>query len=368
LENKTPAPIAQNFLKKRDPFRLGVINDWSSPQLGRDFADALRLTFRKALAAHTLDRDIELVEKNCTNGASAAAAYRELAIDSQIIAVVGIASTEAQLAIAPLADEACIPTISAGPSIEFPGLWRFVMPYALLADEGYRIAEHIARSGRKRLSALCEQSAIADETLEHLRIAAKDNQLQLDTASIARNASADAVAEVAAKALEDGAQAIAYFGSSDDLTKILSGVNRAVGDRDVGRYLNSAWSLYAAAHADQLNALQGWFGLERYSADNPLASQFAKEFSAAFGREAQHTITGIAHDTGRLMAEAIHTAKPRYRDAIRHAMEQIMHVQSACGGPGAMYGYYPYDHTAYKGVETSRPIVVTVQSGRVIPA
>ncbi len=365
MENKKAAPIAQNFLKKRDPFRIGLIDDWSSPALARDFADALRLTFRKALAAHTLDRDIELVEKKCSDGATAAAAYRELASDAQIIAVVGIASTEAQQAIAPLADAACIPTLAAGPSIEFPGLWRFVMPYALLADEGYRIAEHVARSGRIKLLALCEQSAIADETLEHLHIAAKDHRLQLDTKSIPSRAGADAIANIVAPA---DAQAIAYFGSSDDLTSIVNGINRAVGNRDIARYLNSAWSLHAAAHPDQMDLLDGWFGLERYSADNPLAAQLAAEFSDAFGREARHTIAGIACDTGRLLVEAIHNAKPRYRDAIRHAMEQIMHVQSACGGPGAMYGYYPYDHTAYKGAETSRPIVVALQSGRVVPA
>jgi len=109
------------------PYRIGVCMEWNTaPQLLEDFYDAIRLACEEGLASGTIKRPVELVIKQVKGpmaglNSDVMRAFKQLAYEENVLAILGPVVTEANLALAEEVTRARVPTISFCETLDWAG-------------------------------------------------------------------------------------------------------------------------------------------------------------------------------------------------------------------------------------------------------
>jgi hypothetical protein len=106
---------------------------------------------------------------------------------------------------------------------------------------------------------------------------------------------------------------------------------------------------FCYAKPEWMAALEGWVGIDQMCEHNPLLAPMFDRFAGYHGKRADHTVTALAYDTARLIAEGLARANLLTPRGVKEGLEKVRMLPAANGGPRTHMSLGPWDHKAYKG-------------------
>jgi len=364
-EGRTTIPL----LGERTPIRVGILQDWALWAPVGDWYKGLHLAFEEAYEEGLVDRRIETVLREVEgppNGPAAAVidAWRELAFDEKVIAIVGPHITDMNRIIRDEVERGRVPTISHCATVYFDGEYCFQAPNGTFADETYLIVKHLADRGARSVGVIREDNPIGDEYFDFFRQHARRLGLSLASDQIVRPVPTRDEMRAALSAIRaSGAESIAHvgYGFSFDETQFVVHEMKTKEGWDPPRVTITTWVVYSGANHQRgsprlLNLkidpilLDGWVGVDLPHEGNPFFQAFLERYAKRYGGPAPfNCYPAHLYDFGRLLAEGIARARPLTPEGVKRGLEQVRMVPSTLGAPGTVMSLGPYDHRAYKG-------------------
>jgi ABC-type branched-subunit amino acid transport system substrate-binding protein len=352
-------------MNKYFPYKIGIINDWFCPSVGRDFIDALRLSIKEVVGAHQLERNLELVEIRVDGESHAAVqgAMTQLSENTEVLAITGLSGAQANSETGAIADEGWLPTIACSGLRSWSGNHRYCVAVAMAADEGFIALKHLQSLSRKSVAIVSDTSTYAREAIEFARQSAVILRSRIASEQILTSCAKADYAEVIAAAKAGGADSLALFCNVKNIDAVISGLGGAGLDTAaLPAIAGSSWAEYQASSIDRTPYADSWLGIDRKASENKLFQAFTKKFEAEYGREAVHSYASIGYDIGRTLCTAIGAARPDYRNGLNEALQTIRRLPTATGMETNHIGFFPYDRVGLKG---ARAAVVDAKGIRV---
>jgi len=364
----------------REPYRIGVLQDWALWAPVQDWYAGLTLAFEEAYETGLVDRPIELVLREVEGPpdgqfSSVRRAWRELVEDEMVLATVGPFITETTRALRDDIERAKVPCLSYCATTGFAGDYTFQLPNGTFADETFLVAKHLVDRGVKRVGVVREDNPIGDEYYLYFRQHAQ--RLGLDIASdqlVSPRVDEDGMRRALANIRASGADGLAHLGYGLTFYAILHGVNEILGDWDVPRCTITTWVTCSGLDQERgspvlLNLpapkdlLEGWVGVDLPHEGNQVWAGFLNRYVKRFGGPPPVSCyPAHMYDIGRALSEGLAFARPVSPDGLRRGLEQVRMLPATMGAPGTVIGFGPYDHRGYKGSDYL--VLRTVHNGR----
>lgn len=347
------------------PFRIGICMEWAiGSQILQDFYDGMTMACDEAIEAGRLDRPVEFVKREVAGpmlGTNEVVrdAWRELAYDEQVLAIIGPVVTEANMAITDEVNRGKVPTISFCATLDWAGPYCYTLPNGAFVDEAPVLAQYIASQGHKTVGVFHEDGLIGEEFFAAFRPAAKRAGLQIVSDHVVGlGATARPVYPQLMAVREAGAEAIVVLSAYGALPQVQSALTQAKAELDwePAKFQNMTWvGLTAMATAgdrdigEALTDFEGWVGLDQIHEENQTFQAMLDRFETRYGRRPIHCYTALGYDHGQVVANTLERMKPPSPEGFKHALERTRMLPACIGGPGNMISFGAYDHRGYKG-------------------
>jgi branched-chain amino acid transport system substrate-binding protein len=364
----------------REPYRIGVLQDWALWAPLQDWYAGLTLAFEEAYETGLVDRPIEMVLREVDgppDGQFSAVrrAWRELVEDEMVLATVGPFITDTTRALRDDIEHAHVPCLSYCATTGFNGNYTFQLPNGTFADESFLVARHLVERGVRRVGVVREDNPIGDEYYFYFRQHAQ--RLGLDIASdqlVSPRVDDEGMSAALTKIRKSAADGLAHLGYGLTFYAILHAFNGIVGDWDVPRCTITTWVTCSGldqergspvlmnlpAHAD---LLEGWVGVDLPHEGNQVWSGFLNRYAKRFGGPPPVCCyPAHMYDIGRAVSEGLALARPISPEGLCRGLERVRMLPATMGAPGTVIGFGPYDHRGYKGANYL--VLRTVQDGR----
>jgi branched-chain amino acid transport system substrate-binding protein len=358
------------------PYRIGVCQDWALGPHLELWYNGLTLALEEAFEQGIVDRPIEIVLREVEGpprgqAAGVINAWRELAFEEQVLAIVGPHITDMNMIIRDEVERGEVPTISHCATIYFDGEYCFQLPNGTFMDETYLIAEYLADRRRVRsVGVMREDNPIGVEYFDFFRQHCKRLGVQVTSDQIVPPVIDNDDMRRSIEAIRaSGAEAIAHLGFGTTFGNVVEVMGDFVRDGwDVPRVTITTWvGISGATSGHEMgfgrafgagegmfmgqpwSAFEGWVGVDLPHEGNRVFRQFLDTYEKRFGTRVFNCYPAHFYDIGRVLAEAIARARPVTPKGVKRALEQVRMLPAAMGGPGTTVSFGPYDHRGYKG-------------------
>lgn len=333
--------------------KVGVLIDyaWGYPEaIKRCYEDCLELAFADALADGVIDREVELVWRECDglpvgDAHQVLTAWRELA-DEGCVAIFGPVISENAIAVREYIEtQGKVPTITWAGTDLWNGQWCYALGQGSLTDEPYLMSNYLAHIGVRSVAAIVEQAAIGIEYFDYFRQACAFDGLAITGSEEVTQIETDLHGAVT-RVRELGADALAYFGfglPAIEINKVLDEIGW-----NPTRVMTAAF-LTAPIMPTGWKVLQTWVGCDLYDEDNPVGQDFLDRFESRFKYRPENYLSVTLYDVGQLLARGIGNARPLSPDGVRRGLDAVKMLPAASGVTGTMLGLGPYAHKAWLG-------------------
>lgn len=335
------------------PARVGILIDYvEGDGYDPNIVPTLQLVVDEYLESGVLDRPIEFVVRavqGLPNGAFRAVrdAFDELVAEDCVVIYGPQVSENGEPLreyVEALGQVACI---SMAGTESMLGEWVFALNNGSMEDEPIVMAAVAKHDGCRTVGIAYETSLIGQEYARAMRLACRRYDLQIvGEVAIPQVASehVHAMGELAT-ARPDAVMHVG-FGLG------LLGMNAAF--ESLGwmpkRYTTTAFE-FAANNDMWLGQLAGWVGLDQYDERNETAQAFLDRFEARYGRRPEYYFPVYCYDMGRVIVEAIASARPLTGRGIKEALERVKLLPAACGAPGTMVRFGRFIRQGWFGGE-----------------
>ncbi len=344
------------------PVKVGVLIDLDMGTK-QDFLDTLRMGFDEAFESGLLTRPVELVVKEAIGlprleARNTIEGYRALVADG-VLCTIGPLITDNSLAVAPVVEELRVPAITWTGTDRYHGEYCFNLGNGGLAEEAAIMATWIRRNGFRTVGMIHEISPGGVEYASSFRWYAARERLDVLIEAYTTQQPDDLEA-VLRKVRDQRPDCLAYLGYG--YPTILMGPLFVRLGWDPPRIMTTAFQ-FCYAKPEWMAALEGWYGIDQWCEQNPLAQGVFDRFAARFGRRREHTVTLLSYDTARVVAEGIARANLLTPKGVKEGLEKVRMVPAANGGPRTHMSFGPFDHKGYKG---DWLVIRKIQGGRTV--
>ncbi len=349
------------------PIKLGVLHDAPviSPENPLFHGMAIKLDEFNAKGG-VQGRRVELVYQ-AANGAhdglpeNAAAAWRRLAANPEVVGIFGPGITDNTLAVTDAVQEGKVPTIQWSGSDRARGEWYFHFQAGSLQDEGPYLARLMAREGRRRVGLLQTMGPVGDQYFEGFRAAARDLGLEMVAHQLADVHATDVVPQLR-RLREAQPDCLLFLGMQEPALALGRGVRRL--RWSIPRYSNIAM-LTVARDPETARINEGIVWVDQYEPRNPVLKSLNEAYRRRYRRPAPLVFTAaIGYDMMTLMLEGLRLAPNLSRAGLKAGLEQVRHLPCATGGLHPIMGFGPWDRGAIKGPDLL--MFRTVRKGQVV--
>jgi branched-chain amino acid transport system substrate-binding protein len=364
----------------REPYRIGLLQDWALWAPVNDWYAGLTLAFEEAYEAGLLDRPVEVVLREVEgppDGPFSAVrrAWRELVEDEMVLAVVGPFITDSTLALRADIERMKVPTLSYCATMGFAGEYAFQLPNGTFADETFLVARNLVERGVTRVGVVREDNPIGDEYYSYFRQHAR--RLGLEIASdqlVSPHTDDNGMTQALNKIRAAGADGVVHLGYGVTFWAILRAMKGMLGEWDVPRCTITTWVVCSGLDQERgspvlmnlpapTELLEGWVGVDLPHEGNQVWAGFLDRYVKRFGGAPPiGCYPAHLYDIGRSIAEGLAQARPVSPEGLRRGLEQVRMLPATMGAPGTVIGFGPYDHRGYKGSDYL--VLRTVRNGR----
>jgi branched-chain amino acid transport system substrate-binding protein len=336
-----------------EPFKVGFLDEGLMPdaaEFERRIADVIHFRFDEALEAGEVDRPIELVVRTgrgLPHGTAKAVrdAWAALA-DEGVLAIIGPGITDNCLAVVPLFESRCVPTINFPGTAYSRGRFGFHYQIGSLYDDGPLIARAIARRGLRGVAVIRDRSPIGAEFFEGF-----EEQCQRSGLTIIQDVKCSPVAtdlgDEVRLAVQGEPEALVYLGFGAVLLD-LSRALRALG-WDPPRFTTSAGMHFMMKSPGERREMSGWVYVDQVDEDNTTLRSMLDRYEQRSGVRPFGPLAGGMYDMATLAVLGIRYATVHTPEGVMEGLERIHQVPSALGGAGTVQGFGPWERTALKG-------------------
>jgi ABC-type branched-subunit amino acid transport system substrate-binding protein len=344
------------------PIKVGVLIDLDMGTK-QDFLDTLRMGFDEAVEAGVLTRRVDLVVKEAIGlprleAKNTIDGYRAL-VEEGVLCTIGPLITDNSLALAPVIEALRVPAITWTGTDRYHGEYCFNLGNGGLAEEAAIMATWIRRNGFRTVGMIHEISPGGVEYAANFRWYAAREKLDILIEAYTTQQPDDLEA-VLRKIRDQRPDCLAYLGYG--YPTILMGPMFPRLGWDPPRIMTTAFQ-FCYAKPEWMAALEGWYGIDQWCEQNPLARGVFDRFEARWGRRREHTVTLLAHDTARLVAEGLARANLLTPKGVKEGLEKVRMLPAANGGPRTHMSLGPWDHKGYKG---DWLVIRKIQGGRTV--
>jgi ABC-type branched-subunit amino acid transport system substrate-binding protein len=355
---KKPTPHGLAFA----PTKVGVLIDIDMGTK-EDFLAVLRFAFDEAHEAGVIMRPVELVVKEAIGlprleAKNTIDGYLDLASQG-VLCVIGPLITDNSLALAPVINQTGVPAITWTGTDRYHGEFCFNLGNGGLAEEAAMMATWIRRSGYRTVGMVHEISPGGIEYASSFRWYAAREGLDILGEAYTTQIPDD-LEGVLRKLRDQRPDCLAYLGYGYP-TILMGPMFRSLG-WDPPRIMTTAFQ-FCYAKPEWMAALEGWVGIDQMCEQNPLLAPMFDRFAARHGKRADHTVTALAYDTARLIAEGLARANLLTPRGVKEGLEKVRMLPAANGGPRTHMSLGPWDHKAYKG---DWLVIRKIQGGRTV--
>jgi branched-chain amino acid transport system substrate-binding protein len=365
---------------EREPYRIGLLQDWAHWAPLQDWYAGLTLAFEEAYETGLLDRPVEVVLREIEgppDGPFSAVrrAWHNLVHDEMVLGVIGPFITDSALAIRADVERDRVPALSYCATIGFAGDYTFQLPNGTFADETFLVAKHMLERGVSRVGVVREDNPIGDEYYRFYRQHAQRLGLEIASDQIVSPHATDAEMTAALSRIRaSGADGLAHLGYGMTFWSILRAANAMLPEWDVPRTTITTWVVCSGLNQERgspvlMNApapvdlLEGWVGVDLPHEGNQVWTGFLQRYVKRFGGAPPvGCYPAHLYDLGRAVAEGLAFARPVTPEGLRRGLEQVRMLPATMGGPGTVIGFGPSDHRGYKGADYL--VLRTVRDGK----
>ncbi len=341
-----------------EPVRIGLLFDYVGParEKGNEnnqiVLNALSLVVDEYRAAGRLERPVEFILR-MANGLPRGSfrlvrdAFFEL-VELDCVAIYGPLVSENGGPLREYVDNlARVPIIAMAATESMLSEWVFGLPNGSLEEEPIIMAQVAYYDGARTVGLCYEDSLIGNELLRTSRAACRTIGLEILAEIALPQVEADKLEAMKqlAKIKPDAILSVG-FGLAN------CGINAAL--EQIGwmppRYANTSWN-FGTNGEYWARQLGGWIGLDHYDERNKLGQQVLDRYAAKFGQRPNFYLPLYAYDMGRLLIEAICTARPLTGRGVKEALERIKMMPAACGSPGTRLRFGKFIRHAWMGTE-----------------
>ncbi|MFW3895166.1 ABC transporter substrate-binding protein [Pseudomonas bharatica] len=334
------------------PWRIGLLMDWAyATQPLLDYADAIVLAFEQAREQGVIDRDIELITRKVYGGPNASAldvrqAFRELACEQRVHCIIGPTLPDDLMACEDEINQAKVPVISFGGTLELASPYLFQLPNGTYCDEIRMIVRHARKQGYRRVALIRDASMMGNEYAQTFNQAMRETGLEV-TGTYTIDPAPDQVSV-------DMAVANAQRSGADALLVISVCMHRQF----VCALESTGWDpgklmvcnfVAATTGFDGPEWFEGWTGIDQFDAANPTFAAMVQAFERRFARTAAHTYQAIGFDIGRTLAVALSNMTPSTPEGLKQALERVRMLPAAAGGAGTLISFSKSGRRGYQG-------------------
>jgi ABC-type branched-subunit amino acid transport system substrate-binding protein len=341
-----------------EPIRIGLLFDYigeAREGLTEDYPDVmdtLRMVADEYRQAGKLDRPVEFVLRK-VNGLPRGSfravqeAFHEL-VQENCLVIYGPWVSENG---APLREDvealARVPIITMGATESMLGEWVFGLPNGSLEEEPIIMAQVAWYDGVRSVGLAYEDSLIGEQCVRSARAACKEIGIEV-TGEVT-------LSQVDADQLE--AMKVLAVGKPDAILSVGFGLGN-IGINDAleklgwapRRYANTSFN-FGANNPWWRKQLAGWVGIDSFDERNPVGQAFLDRFEARYGRRPAYFFPLYAYDVGRLMMQAVSTARPLTGRGVKEALERIKMMPAASGAPGTRMRFGKFIRHGWMGTE-----------------
>jgi branched-chain amino acid transport system substrate-binding protein len=337
-------------VRTAEPIKIGLLVDYFESGAGATniFVTIFQIVVDELTAEGKLDRGVEFIveqARGLPEGSyhNVLQAFHRLC-DQGCVAIYGpYVSDNAAPLRAIVEARAEVPIISVAGTESMLGDWCFALPAGSMEEEPIIMASVARHDGCKSIGFLYEDSMLGAEYLRAGMEACKKLGIAV-TGSVPVpqvQASHRAELEQLAAGQPDG---IMHFGFGLGLL----GVNKELNEICwmPRRYTCTAFEF--ASNTDQWRQeLAGWVGLDQYDERNETAQEFYEKYGDRFeGRKFSHL---LGYDVGRMMLNAVATARPLTGLGVKEAYERIKMMPASTGAPGTRMRFGKFIRSGWVG-------------------
>jgi branched-chain amino acid transport system substrate-binding protein len=338
-----------------EPFKVGFLDEglFPDPEMfeGR-IGEVMRLRFDEAVDGGELDRPIELVVRTgrgLPQGTAHAVrrAWSELA-DEGVLLILGPGITDNCMAVVPLFESRCVPTINFPGTTRSRGQYGYHYQIGSLYDDGPLIARAMARKGLHEVAVIRDNSPIGAEFFEYFAVECERIGLavsvDLKCSPVAVNL--DREVDRAAAAHPD---ALVYLGFGEVLLELSRAL--AASAWDPPRFTTSAGMHFYSKSTEERRQMSGWVYVDQIDEDNHILQSLVDRLEARTGVRRADPITGGMYDMATLAVLGLRYATVHTPEGVMEGLDRIHQIDAALGASGTVMGFGPWERTALKGPE-----------------
>jgi ABC-type branched-subunit amino acid transport system substrate-binding protein len=336
-----------------EPFLVGYLDEGLSPDpaaFDQGIGEMLRFRFAEALDAGEVDRPIELVVRRgrgLPHGTAKAVrdAWNALA-DEGVLVIIGPGITDNCMAVVPLFESRCVPTINFPGTTRSRGRYGFHYQIGALYGDGPLIARAIGRRGLRTVAVIRDRSPIGSEYFEYFEEECERSGLtvvaDLKCSPVAANLSGEA--RFAAEARPDALAYLGFGGVLLDLSRALTAAGW-----DPPRFTTTAGMHFYSKTPAERREMSGWVYVDMVDDGNETMRGMLDAFEKRHGRRPFDPIGAGMYDMATLAVLGIRYATVHTPEGVMEGLERISQVPAALGGAGTIMGFGPWERTALKG-------------------
>ena len=235
----------------------------------------------------------------------------------------------------PAFDDLRVPSLNWSGSGLARGAWGFQLKVGSLPDEPGHLVRLVVARGWRRTAVVRDRGHIGDEYAVHLRAG-------LDAADVAVVAEVDAGAALDVDALRARSpDCVVYVGFGP------TGVALCRAARELGWQVPVVATVGLGVYVSA--DIEGAIFTDVVDEANPVLRRFRARYERRHGAGPPLLGLAAAHDLGVTAVAAIRGAPVATPAGVRAGLEAIRALPAACGAPGTVIGFGPWDRDGYKG-------------------
>ncbi len=336
-----------------EPFKVGFLNEGLFPDAAtfdQAIGNVIRFRFDQAVATGELDRPVQLVVRTgrgLPHGTAKAVrdAWHELA-DDGVLVILGPGITDNCMAVVPLFESRCVPTINFPGTTRSRGRYGFHYQVGALYGDGPLIVRAMERRGLRTVAVIRDRSPIGAEYFEYFEEQCERSGMAVTADLKCSPVATDLGAEVR-QAAEARPDALAYLGFGGVLLELSRALAAAAWDPP--RFTTSAGMHWYSKTPDERREMRGWVYVDQVDEGNDVLRSMLDAFEARHGARPFDPISAGMYDMATLAVLGIRAATVHTPEGVMEGLERISQVPAALGGAGTIMGFGPWERTALKG-------------------
>jgi ABC-type branched-subunit amino acid transport system substrate-binding protein len=336
-----------------EPFKVGFLDEALFPDgetFDRRVGDVIALRFEEALVAGEVDRPIELVVRRghgLPDGTAKAVrdAWTGLA-DEGVLLIIGPGITDNCMAVVPLFEAGCVPTINFPGTTRSRGRYGFHYQVGALYGDGPLIARAIARRGLRTVAVIRDRSPIGEEYFEYFAEECERSGLDV-TLDLKSSPVAEDLSREVGRAADAKPDALVYLGFGGVLLELSRALTHA--GWDPPRFTTTAGMHFHSKSPEERRQMSGWVYVDQVDEENEALQSMLDRFEKRYSVRPFEPLAGAMYDMATLAVLGLRYATVHTPEGVTEGLERIQQVEAVLGGPGTVMGFGPWEHTALKG-------------------